>query len=107
MAARATEMSDTKTDLTEPVNNPGTQTSPAATVDVTGEVCPMTFVKTRLALERIPPGGILRVLMQGDTPRRNVPRTAAAQGHTVVSMETDATGLTVLLLRRKGPARPA
>jgi TusA-related sulfurtransferase len=100
-------MSDTKTDLTEAVNNPQTQTSTVATVDVTGEVCPMTFVKTRLALERIPPGGVLRVLMQGDVAPRNVPRTAAAQGHTVVSMETDASGLTVLLLRRKGAAGPA
>ena len=100
-------MSETKTDVTEAVNNPESQTSPVATVDVTAEICPMTFVKARLALEQVPPGGLLRVLMQGDAPRRNVPRTAAAQGHTVVSMETDANGLTVLLLRRKGVAPPA
>jgi len=40
------------------------------------------------------------VLLRGDEPRRNVPATAAAQGHQVLSQETAADGLTRLLLRR-------
>ncbi len=72
----------------------------AAILDITNAVCPMTFVRTRLALDRLAPGSLLLVLLKGDEPRRNVPRSAAALGHQVVSEETDETGVTRLLLRR-------
>ncbi len=70
------------------------------TLDITREVCPMTFVRTRLALDRMKSGQILRVLLRGDEPRENVPRTAAEQGHQVLDASTDADGVTVVLLRR-------
>lgn len=71
-------------------------------IDITGDVCPMTFVRTRLALDRMAPGQILRVRLRGDEPLRNVPRTATEQGHTVLSLETSDDGVSVLVLRR-GP----
>jgi tRNA 2-thiouridine synthesizing protein A len=70
-------------------------------LDITGEVCPMTFVRTRLALDAMAPGQTLLVLLRGDEPRRNVPRTAAEQGHQVLAQETDAAGVTRLMLRRR------
>ena len=73
---------------------------PAQTLDITREVCPMTFVRTRLALDRLAPGDLLLVLLRGEEPRLNVPRTALAQGHQVLSQEEDADGVTRLLLRR-------
>jgi TusA-related sulfurtransferase len=69
-------------------------------LDITGEVCPMTFVRTRLALDRMTPGEILLVKLRGEEPLRNVPRTATEQGHEVLSLETDADGVSVLLIRR-------
>ncbi len=69
-------------------------------LDITGEVCPMTFVRTRLALDRMTPGETLLVLLRGEEPVRNVPRTAVEQGHAVLSMATDQAGITRLLLRR-------
>ncbi|MBV9782502.1 MAG: sulfurtransferase TusA family protein [Acidisphaera sp.] len=69
-------------------------------LDITGELCPMTFVRTRLALDGLAPGQLLLVLLRGEEPRSNVPRTAAAQGHAIISEETDADGVTRLLLRR-------
>jgi TusA-related sulfurtransferase len=69
-------------------------------LDITGEVCPMTFVRTRLALDRMAPRQVLRVRLRGEEPLRNVPRTAREQGHEVLSLETDAAGVTTLLLRR-------
>ena len=73
---------------------------PTHTLDITHEVCPMTFVRTRLALDRLTPGEILLVLLRGEEPRLNVPRTALAQGHEVVSQEDGADGVTRLVLRR-------
>jgi len=72
----------------------------AQTLDITREVCPMTFVRTRLALDRLASGQLLLVLLRGEEPRLNVPRTALAQGHQVLSQEDGADGITRLLLRR-------
>jgi tRNA 2-thiouridine synthesizing protein A len=71
-------------------------------LDITNEVCPMTFVRTRLALDRMAPGSILLVKLRGEEPLRNVPRTAKEQGHEVLSLETGADGVSRLLLRRGG-----
>lgn len=69
-------------------------------LDITRDVCPMTFVRTRLALDRMKPGQVLRVRLRGEEPLRNVPRTAAEQGHEVLSLEQDADGTSILVLRR-------
>ena len=74
---------------------------PDATIDITREFCPMTFVRTRLALDRLTSGQTLLVLLKGEEPLRNVPRTAAEQGHAVLGMEAGEDGITRLLLRRK------
>lgn len=71
-------------------------------IDITGDVCPMTFVRTRLALDRLPAGAVLRIRLQGSEPVANVPRTAIAQGHAVLAQETDAAGVTTLWVRRGG-----
>jgi tRNA 2-thiouridine synthesizing protein A len=69
-------------------------------IDITRDVCPMTFVRTRLALDKMAPGETLLVTLKGQEPLKNVPRTATEQGHEVLSLETDASGLTRLLIRR-------
>lgn len=61
----------------------------------------MTFVRTRLALDRMASGQTLLVRMRGEEPRRNIPKTAAEQGHAVLG-EAEAADGTVLLLLRKG-----
>jgi tRNA 2-thiouridine synthesizing protein A len=69
-------------------------------IDITKDICPMTFVRTRLALDKMAPGETLLVMLKGDEPLRNVPRTAKEQGHDVLFTETDANGITRLLIRR-------
>jgi tRNA 2-thiouridine synthesizing protein A len=69
-------------------------------IDITSDICPMTFVRTRLALDRMAPGETLMVRLKGDEPLRNVPRAATEQGHEVVSVETDSAGISHLLIRR-------
>jgi TusA-related sulfurtransferase len=70
------------------------------TLDVTAEVCPMTFVRTRLALDAMASGALLRVWLRGEEPRHSVPETAAALGHTVVSIATEPDGRTAILIRK-------
>jgi TusA-related sulfurtransferase len=69
-------------------------------IDITDEICPMTYVRTRLALDRLSPGQILSVTLRGEEPLRNVPLTAARQGHTVLSQSEGRDGNTTFLIRR-------
>ncbi len=72
------------------------------TIDITRDLCPMTFVKTRIALDRMAPGQTLLVRLRGDEPERNVPRTATEQGHAVLERRREADGSLLLLLRKGG-----
>lgn len=54
-------------------------------VDVRSLACPMTWVKTRIALEPLPPGAALEVLLREGEPLESVPRTAEEEGHTVAA----------------------
>jgi len=74
-------------------------------IDITAELCPMTFVRTRLALDSLQMGQVLGVLLCGEEPARNVPATARAQGHEVLAEEAAGAG-TVRVVIRKG-SRPA
>jgi tRNA 2-thiouridine synthesizing protein A len=70
-------------------------------LDLTGEVCPMTFVRTRLALDRMQSGQVLLIRLCGEEPVRQVPLSAERQGHQVLGQETGADGITTLRLRRR------
>ncbi|RKH41770.1 sulfurtransferase TusA family protein [Corallococcus sicarius] len=73
-----------------------------ATLDITREVCPMTYVRTKLKLESLPPGTLLEVLLKGDEPLKNVPRSARDEGHEVVSLEPRGDGTYRLVVRKQG-----
>jgi len=47
----------------------------------------MTFVKTKIALEDLPAGGILELLLPAGEPLDNIPRSVAEEGHRVLSTE--------------------
>ena len=55
-------------------------------LDITRDHCPMTFVKTKLELEKLSPGDRLEVQLTGDEPLENVPRSAIEAGYTVVEI---------------------
>jgi TusA-related sulfurtransferase len=71
-------------------------------LDITGDVCPMTFVRTRLALDKLAVGALLRVRLRGAEPLRNVPRTAREQGHAILAETLGADGVAELLIRKGG-----
>lgn len=55
-------------------------------IDITTDVCPLTFVKTKLLLEKMPSGALATVRLKGAQPLDNVPRSVKAHGHEVVSL---------------------
>ncbi len=71
-------------------------------IDVSAERCPMTFVRTRLALDRLQAGQKLGVTLRGAEAAANVPATARAQGHAVLDTAVLPDGRTRVLLRKGG-----
>jgi TusA-related sulfurtransferase len=68
-------------------SSPPTSSSPGDDqLDLTGEVCPFTFVRTRLALEKLPLGSRLAVLVDHAPAVRNVPRSAREWGQEVADV---------------------
>ena len=47
----------------------------------------MTYVRVKLALERLAPGSVLEVWLTGDEPLKNVPKSAREEGHEVLLVE--------------------
>ena len=45
----------------------------------------MTYVRVKLALERLPPGAVLEVWLTGEEPLKNVPKSVRDDGHEVLS----------------------
>jgi len=75
-----------------------------AVLDIRTEVCPMTFVRTRLALDRLLDGQVLHVLLRGEEPLASVPRAARELGHAVLAqVPQDEHGAMLLVLRKGGP----
>jgi tRNA 2-thiouridine synthesizing protein A len=73
-----------------------------ATLDITREVCPMTYVRTKLKLESLGDGAVLEVFLKGSEPLKNVPRSAREEGHEVLALEPRPDGTHRLLLRKHG-----
>ena len=72
------------------------------TLDITGEVCPMTFVRTKLLLEKMGPGQTVNIRLRDGEPRHNVPRAVRDHGHEVLSLEPVGPDLYELVVRKKG-----
>ena len=75
-----------------------------SSLDISAETCPMTFVRTRLMLDRMAAGQTLLVRSRGEEPRNNIPRTALEQGHDVLGRSDQADGTSLVLLRKAGAA---
>lgn len=71
---------------------------PHASVDITREVCPMTYVRVKLALEQLENGERLEVWLRGEEPCRNVPKSAREEGHRVLTQEPQADGRVRLVI---------
>ncbi|MEJ5234015.1 MAG: sulfurtransferase TusA family protein [Geminicoccaceae bacterium] len=71
-------------------------------LDITGEVCPMTFVRTKLRLERMAEGEILRIRLRNGEPLENVPRALVDHGHEILRLEAVDERVWLLEVRKRG-----
>jgi len=68
-------------------------------LDITSEVCPLTFVKTKLLIERMESGQVAEVRLNDGEPLSNVPRSVKEHGHAVLSLEEETAGSGIWRLR--------
>ena len=61
--------------------------SPDVKKDFRGVMCPMNFVKTKIALTPMLSGQILEILLDDGAPIENVPGSVKNEGHTILSTE--------------------
>ena len=74
-------------------------------LDITDQVCPMTFVRTKLLIEKMAAGETAEVRLKGQEPLDNVPRNVRDHGHEVVSLAPEdpagpADGIHRLVIRK-------
>lgn len=71
-------------------------------LDITDVVCPITFVKIKMALEDLENGQILDVHLNEGEPIQNVPRSLKDEGHKVLSVQKNDDETYNLLVQKGG-----
>ncbi|GAA6266647.1 sulfurtransferase TusA family protein [Ruminococcus sp. AF37-6AT] len=72
------------------------------TVDITDVVCPVTFVKAKVALEELDEGQILSIRMNDGEPVQNVPRSIKEEGHQILKLDDNEDGTYTLYVKKAG-----
>ncbi|MEE3398935.1 MAG: sulfurtransferase TusA family protein [Eubacterium sp.] len=70
------------------------------TVDVTDVVCPVTFVKAKVAIEELDDGQILAVHLNDGEPVQNVPRSLKDEGHQILKLIDNNDGTYDLIVKK-------
>lgn len=60
---------------------------PNRKIDLKGEVCPYTFVKSKLAMEEMQLGEVLEVVVDHEPAVENVPKSMQNEGQKVLAVE--------------------
>ena len=71
-------------------------------LDITDVVCPITFVKVKVALEELDDGQILEVRLNEGEPIQNVPRSLKDEGHKILSLDNLGDGTFTLFVKKGG-----
>ena len=69
-------------------------------VDITDVVCPVTFVKAKVALEELDDGQILAVRMNNGEPVQNVPRSIKEEGHQILKLTDNGDDTYTLIVKK-------
>ena len=69
-------------------------------VDITDKVCPMTFVKAKVAMEELEIGQVLAVTMNDGEPVQNVPRSFKEEGQQILKLIDNENGTYDLIVKK-------
>lgn len=72
---------------------------PDTSIDITREICPMTFVKTKLKLETMETGQVLEVTLREGEPLANLPKSVEQEGHKVLDIHREEQFYKILIQR--------
>lgn len=72
------------------------------TVDITDKVCPLTFVKAKVAIEELEEGEVIAIHMNDGEPVQNVPRSIKEEGHQILKLVNNEDGTYDLIVRKVG-----
>ena len=72
------------------------------TVDITDKVCPLTFVKAKVALDELDDGEVIAIRMNDGEPVQNVPRSIKEEGHQILKLDTNDDGTYTLFVKKVG-----
>ena len=70
------------------------------TVDITDVVCPVTFVKAKVALEELDEGQILLNRMNVGEQVQTVPRSIKEEGHQILKLDDNEDGTYTLYVKK-------
>jgi len=69
-------------------------------LDLKGEVCPFTFVKSKLIIEQMEPGQVLRVLLDYKPSAENVPKSMKEEGQEIIQVNQIGNNLWEVIVRK-------
>lgn len=69
-------------------------------LDIRGEVCPFTFVKSKLVLEQMELGQVLRVVLDYPPSVENVPKSMREEGQEVLTINKLDNNTWEILIRK-------
>ncbi|SNZ09671.1 TusA-related sulfurtransferase [Persephonella hydrogeniphila] len=69
-------------------------------LDLKGEVCPFTFVKSKLILEQMEPGQVLKVILDYKPSVENVPKSMREEGQEILDIKQIGDNLWEVVIRK-------
>ncbi|MEE1352342.1 MAG: sulfurtransferase TusA family protein [Acutalibacteraceae bacterium] len=73
-----------------------------AELDITDQVCPMTFVTAKVKLEELDEGQVLAIRMNDGEPVQNVPRSVKDDGHKILKLQDNGDETYTLYVEKVG-----
>jgi TusA-related sulfurtransferase len=72
-------------------------------LDLKGEVCPYTFVKSKLMMEQLNLGEVLEVIVDHGPAAKNIPKSMEMEGQEVLEVKELNTSEWKIVLRKNSP----
>ena len=71
-------------------------------IDITDVVCPITFVKVKIALEDLDDRKILEIRMNEGEPLQNIPRSLKDEFHKILEVNDNEDGTFTIFVEKDG-----